>query len=77
MLGLVELLSAEMYQIDWYDRNPMMSFDKLRGNTIAMQTGELKRVERRAPRAKAYYVRRARGGCAGLCSTRPIGGEVR
>jgi hypothetical protein len=30
MLGLVELLSAEMYQIDWYYKNPMMSFEKLR-----------------------------------------------
>jgi hypothetical protein len=28
--GLVELLSAEMYQIDWYYKNPMMSFEKLR-----------------------------------------------
>ena len=31
MLGLMELLSAEMYQIDWYERNPMMSFEELRG----------------------------------------------
>jgi len=23
--------SAEMYQIDWYERNPMMSFEELRG----------------------------------------------
>jgi hypothetical protein len=58
-----------MYQIDWYDRNPMMSFEELRGYTITLQTGELKRTESRAPRAKAYYVRRARGGCAERGST--------
>ena len=48
-----------MYQIDWYDRNPMMSFEELRGYTIALQTGELKRTESRAPMAKAYYIRPA------------------
>ena|GEM_PF-5844339 len=57
--GLVELLSTGMYQIDWYDRNPMMSFEELRGYTIILQTGELKRGESRAPRAKAYYIRPA------------------
>ncbi len=57
--GLVELLSTGMYQIDWYDRNPMMSFEELRGYTITLQTGELKRIESRAPRAKAYYIRPA------------------
>lgn len=64
-----------MYEIDLYCKNPMMSFEELRWYTITLQTGELKRVESCAPRAKAYYVRRARGGCAGLCSTRPLEGK--
>ncbi|HQJ23705.1 MAG TPA: hypothetical protein PK475_10190 [Rectinema sp.] len=59
MLGLMELLSAEMYQIDWYYKNPMMSFEELRSYTMTLQTDELKRVESRAPRAKAYYIRPA------------------
>lgn len=57
--GPVELLSTGMYQIDWYDRNPMMSFEELRSYTMTLQTGELKRGESRAPRAKAYYIRPA------------------
>lgn len=57
--GLVELLSTGMYQIDWYGKNPMMSFEELRGYTITLQTGELKRIESRARRAKAYYIRPA------------------
>jgi hypothetical protein len=57
--GLVELLSSGMYQIDWYDKNPMISFEELRGYTITLQTGELKKVESRAPKAKAYYIRPA------------------
>jgi len=57
--GLVELLSTGMYQIDWYDRNPMMSFEELRGYTITLQTGELKRIENRARMTKAYYIRPA------------------
>ncbi len=57
--GLVELLSSGMYQIDWYDKNPMMSYEELRGYTITLQTGELKRIENRARMTKAYYIRPA------------------
>jgi len=57
--GLVELLSTEMYQIDWYDNNPMISFEELRCYTITLQTGELKKTECHAPRAKACYIRPA------------------
>ena len=57
--GLVDLLSTEMYQIDWHDKNPMMSFEELRGYTMTLQTGELKRIENRARMAKAYYIRPA------------------
>lgn len=57
--GLVELLSTGMYQIDWYDKNPMMSFEELRGYTITLQTGELEQIKSRAPKAKAYYIRPA------------------
>jgi hypothetical protein len=66
--GLVELLSTGMYQIDWYDRNPMMSFEELRGYTITLQTGELKRIESSRPRAKAYYVRSVHVETCGRCS---------
>lgn len=63
--GLVELLSTGMYQIDWYDKNPMMSSEELRGYAITLQTGELKRIESSGPRhttpAQRMWRRMGRG----------------